>query len=125
MMHLNQYVIHANVKLDETVQGTAKIEIQVRSYLTHPLDTIPLTLPFDSPADAKGFSCTIDLDDTNIDIIKGINGTITFKNLKVQCMAIYGCLIRKEDIAIGSTAIVKSIADITSFTIPKHSAHFW
>jgi hypothetical protein len=103
-----QYVVHANVRLDENIQGTAKVEIQVRNYSQAPMQPIPMSIPFESPADAKGFGCQIDLDDTNINIQKGITGTITFKSLKVQCLAVYGCLIRKEEIAVGSVPLVKS-----------------
>ncbi len=102
-----QYVVHASVRLDENIQGTAKVEIQVRNYSQAPMQSIPMSIPFESPPDAKGFSCQIDLDDTNVNIHKGINGTITFKNLKVQCLAIYGCLIRKEEITVGSIPLVK------------------
>jgi hypothetical protein len=102
-----KYVVHATVRLDENIQGTAKVEIQVRNYSKMPMEPIPMSIPFESPADAKGFGCQIDLDDTNINIQKGITGTITFKSLKVQCLAIYGCLIRKEEITVGSVPLSK------------------
>ena len=64
-------------------------------------------LEFDSPAEAKGFKASVKLDTTNVDIAKGISGVISFINLNVQCLAVFGCLLRKEDITVTSTFISK------------------
>lgn len=96
----------------------------MRNYLPTPLEVIPKSIPFESPAEAKGFSCNVVLTDTNIDILKGITGVIIFKNLTVQCLAIYGCLIRKEEISIGSNQINKCIIQSNiSFCLPEHTAY--
>lgn len=64
-------------------------------------------MEFESPAEARGFKASVKIDSTNIDLNKGITGTITFANLDVHCLAVFGCLLRKEEITATSTPINK------------------
>lgn len=68
----------------------------------------PSQMVFESPVDAKGFNALVNIDSCNVDIAKGITGTIDFKKLGVPCLAVYGCLFRKEEITAGSMPINKS-----------------
>ncbi len=52
----------------------------------------------------------MNIDDKNIDFAKGVTGSIDFKGLGVQCLSIYGALLRREEITFGNTPTVKSIA---------------
>lgn len=45
----------------------------------------------------------MDIQDKNIEFGKGIVGKITFKNIQLQCLAVYGSLLRREEISIGNT----------------------
>lgn len=95
-------MIYAKTKVDDAQEGVSKVEIQLRSYVPAPLERLPASLEFVSPPEAKGFRASVSLDDKNIDFSKGITGKIKFDSLTVQCLAVYGCLIRKEDITIGA-----------------------
>ena len=72
-----------------------------------PLERMPVNLDFESPAEAKGFKAVINLDSKVVDFASGITGKINFKNLGVQCLAIYGCLLRKEEITATSSPLSK------------------
>ena len=79
-----------------------------------PLERLPVTLDFESPPEAKGFKALVNLDSRVTDFINGITGNIVFKNLGVQCLAIYGCLLRKEEIHVGSAPLTKGRTYSTS-----------
>lgn len=68
---------------------------------------MPVNLDFDSPPEAKGFKAVVNLDSKVVDFATGISGKIVFKSLGVQCLAVYGCLLRKEDITATSTPLSK------------------
>lgn len=84
----------------------------------------PSQMIFEGPSDAKGFNALVNLDSSNVDIAKGITGIIDFKKLGVQCLAIYGCLLRKEDIAAASLPISKSRIASQSYRLSKHPIDF-
>lgn len=84
---------------------------------------MPISLHFESPAEAKGFNALVTIDDKNVEIAKGITGTIEFKNLAVQCLAVYGCLLRKEELGFSNTPTSKSRLYLPSFNLPEHPAH--
>lgn len=81
----------------------------------------PSILEFESPAEAKGFKASVKLDSTNIDFSKGVTGVITFSNLTVQCLAIFGCLLRKEDITVTSTPLNKGKLQLNSDELSEYS----
>ena len=70
---------------------------------------MPAVIDFESPAEAKGFKAIVNIDSKAIDFADGITGTIVFKNLATQCLATYGCLLRKEEIVTGSAPLSKGI----------------
>jgi predicted methyltransferase MtxX (methanogen marker protein 4) len=72
---------------------------------------MPVSLDFESPAEAKGFKAIVNIDSKVVDFANGITGKIIFKNLGVQCLAVYGCLLRKEDITATSTGLSKRRPD--------------
>lgn len=79
-------------------------------------------MEFESPPEAKGFKAVVNIDTKNVDFANGITGTINFKNLGVQCLAVYGCLLRKEEINAGSMPLVKSSTFITKLLVIKTSS---
>ena len=86
---------------------------------------MPVNLDFESPAEAKGFKAVINLDSKVVDFASGITGKINFKNLGVQCQAIYGCLLRKEEITATSSPLSKRKNAFTSDELPEHPAYLW
>lgn len=69
--------------------------------LPQPLEKIPAGIDFDT-ADKK-FKCQVNLDSKNVNFADGIEGSIKMLALGPGVEAVYGCLIRKEDIALTST----------------------
>lgn len=108
-----QYTIFAKTKVDDSVEGNSKVEIQVRSYTPAPLERLPISLDFPGPLEAKNFKATVEIDDKNVDFSRGVTGTINFENLGTQCLAVYGCLFRKEDISVGAPISKSSQSRLT------------
>lgn len=64
----------------------------------------PQTINFKPASDLKGFQATAQLASTNVEHTEGIKGSIIFDNLETQCLAVYGILLRKEEVNVLSTA---------------------
>ena len=65
------------------------------------MEKIPAAIDFETPD--KKFKCQVSLPSKNVNFADGIEGAINLLSVGPGIEAIYGCLIRKEDIALTST----------------------